>query len=60
MKRLVCAGACMLVAGTVLPRQTAPATTDTVKVGNFIIIKKKGNSDDRERIVHTDRKWSQL
>jgi hypothetical protein len=55
MKRLLCAGAVMLIAGSSLAQTDSTKATDTVKVGNFIIIKKKGNSDDRERIVHSDR-----
>ncbi|MES2370965.1 MAG: outer membrane beta-barrel protein [Bacteroidota bacterium] len=54
MKRLVCAAACLLVAGTSFAQSdTTIRTSDTVKVGNFIIIKKKNAngsaSEERER-----------
>lgn len=53
MKRLVCAGAIMLIAAGGFAQTDTTKTTDTVKVGNFIIIKKKGNNSDydRERTV---------
>jgi hypothetical protein len=54
MKRLVCAAACLLVAGTSFAQSdTTIRTSDTVKVGNFIIIKKKNanGSTSEERIV---------
>jgi hypothetical protein len=42
MKRLVCAAACLLVAGMGFAQtDTTSKNVDTVKVGNFIIIKKK-------------------
>lgn len=45
MKRLVCAAACLLVAGMGFAQTdtTSKNSSDTVKVGNFIIIKKKNN-----------------
>lgn len=43
MKRLVCAAACLLVAGMGFAQVDSTKNTDTVKVGNFIIIKKKNN-----------------
>jgi hypothetical protein len=44
MKRLVCAAACLLVAGIGFAQtDTTSKTVDTVKVGNFIIIKKKNS-----------------
>jgi hypothetical protein len=49
MKRLVCAGAIMLIAAGGFAQTDTTQTTDTVKVGNFIIIKKKGNNSDYER-----------
>ncbi len=56
MKRLVYAGAIMLIAVSGFAQTDTTQTTDTVKVGNFIIIKKnKGNTvdTDRERIEQT-------
>ena len=46
MKQVVCAAACLLVAGFSYAQTDSTAkNTDTVKVGNFIIIKKnKGNT----------------
>ena len=42
MKQIVCAAACVLVAGFSYAQTDSTAkNTDTVKVGNFIIIKKK-------------------
>ncbi len=54
MKRLVCAGAIMLIAVTGFAQTDTTANTpDTVKVGNFIIIKKnKGNTPDYDRSVN--------
>jgi hypothetical protein len=57
MKRLVCLLATVWVAGTSFAQtDSSAATGDTVKVGNFIIIKKnKSNSsvnDDHERTVN--------
>lgn len=44
MKRLLCAAACLLVAGmSYAQTDTTANNTDTVKVGNFIIIKKKNS-----------------
>jgi hypothetical protein len=51
MKRLLCAAAAMLTAGAGMAQTDSTKTTDTVKVGNFIIIKKKsGDADERERM----------
>jgi hypothetical protein len=45
MKRLVCAAACLLVAGMGFAQtDTTSKNVDTVKVGNFIIIKKKNGA----------------
>lgn len=45
MKRLLCASAITLIVGTGFAQTDTTANTDTVRVGNFIIIKKnKGNS----------------
>ena len=45
MKQLVCAAAFLLVAGTGFAQTDSTAkNTDTVKVGNFIIIKKNNGS----------------
>lgn len=55
MKRLLCAAACLLVAGmSYAQTDTTTNNSDTVKVGNFIIIKKKNGansttSDDDNR-----------
>ena len=54
MKRLVCAAVVLLMTGVGFAQTDSTKTTDTVKVGNFIIIKKnKGNTDERERVVRT-------
>ena len=43
MKRLVCAAACLLVAVIGFAQTDSTSkNTDTVKVGNFVIFKKKG------------------
>ena len=53
MKRLVCAAACLLVAGMSFAQTDSTAkNTDTVKVGNFVIIKKKGNASSDAEEVH--------
>jgi len=53
MKRLVCAAACLLVAGMSFAQtDTTSKNTDTVKVGNFVIIKKKGNASSDAEEVH--------
>ena len=45
MKRLICAAACLLVAGMSFAQTDSTAkNSDTVKVGNFIIIKKKNRN----------------
>lgn len=45
MKRLVCASACLLVAGMSFAQTDSTSkNSDTVKVGNFIIIKKKNSN----------------
>src|SRR5471030_3159827 len=49
MKRLLCAAACLLVAGIGFAQTDSTAkNTDTVKVGNFIIIKKNKANDGSE------------
>ncbi len=49
MKRLLCAAACLLVAGIGFAQTDSTAkNTDTVKVGNFIIIKKSKGNDGPE------------
>jgi len=59
MKRLVCAGAVLLIALTGFTQTDSTKTTDTVKVGNFIIIKKKGSEtyNESERQRHNDNPW---
>lgn len=60
MKRLACAAAIMLIATGGFAQTDTTKTSDTVRVGNFIIIKKnKGNSGtdsdyDKERIRSTE------
>jgi hypothetical protein len=59
MKRLVCAAACLLVAGMGFAQtDTTSKNVDTVKVGNFIIIKKKnsGNTTSAEDNSNNNRR----
>jgi hypothetical protein len=57
MKRLVCAAACLLVAGMSFAQSdTTDKSTDTVKVGNFIIVKKKNNNSSVSEDRDNDRK----
>jgi hypothetical protein len=54
MKRLLFSAAVLLITGTAFAQaDTTAKTTDTVRVGNFIIIKKKGSGsdNDNERVV---------
>lgn len=55
MKRLLCAAACVLVAGMGYAQtDTTAKQSDTVKVGNFIIIKKKNNGSSSSTTVETN------
>ncbi len=59
MKRLVCLTAALMVAGISFAQTDSTAkNTDTVKVGNFIIIKKNRNTPDSENPVKTTRERS--
>ncbi|NCI47754.1 outer membrane beta-barrel protein [Sediminibacterium soli] len=58
MKRVVFSAVLLLIAGTIFAQtDTTSRTSDTVRVGNFIIIKKKGsNTDsDNDRVVTRNR-----
>jgi hypothetical protein len=51
MKRLVCIATCLLVAGNGFAQTDSTSkTADTVKVGNFIIIKKNRGNSSAENI----------
>jgi len=57
MKRLLCAAACLLVAGTSFAQTDSTSkNTDTVKVGNFIIIKKKNGNNNSSNLTDENEK----
>src|ERR1700741_33332 len=57
MKRLLCAAACLLVAGTGFAQTDSTSkNTDTVKVGNFIIIKKKNSNNNSPNFTDENEK----
>jgi hypothetical protein len=59
MKRLACAAAIMLITTGGFAQADTTKTTDTVRVGNFIIIKKnKGNNAGTDTDYETDRRRS--
>jgi len=57
MKRLLCAAACLLVAGMSFAQTDSTSkNTDTVKVGNFIIIKKRNGSNGSSNLTDENEK----